>query len=117
MNNQPVLSIDVSKSESYAAFFLSYGQPYQKPFKFQHSSMGMNSLIHNLLEIEQTTRMKPEVVLEATGNYSKPIVSFFQHAGYKVTVINPILTHQLKKKSVRKVKTDITLTELLTCII
>ncbi|SJZ82404.1 transposase [Selenihalanaerobacter shriftii] len=35
--NQPVLSIDVSKSNSYAAAFMSYGQPFKKPIKFNHT--------------------------------------------------------------------------------
>lgn len=81
--NQPVLSIDVSKSESYAAFYLSYGQPFQKAFKFHHSSEGLGALKDSLLELEQVTTLKPEVVLEATGNYSKPIVSFFNMQAIK----------------------------------
>lgn len=44
--------------------------------------------------------------MEATGNYSKPIASFFRENGYLVYVINPLQTHAQKKKSIRKVKTD-----------
>ncbi|WP_379134090.1 transposase [Paenibacillus sp. sgz500958] len=52
------------------------------------------------------TQQRPHVVLEATGNYSKPLVSYFSSMGYPVVVLNPLLTHQLKKKATRKIKTD-----------
>ncbi|WP_082112341.1 IS110 family transposase [Paenibacillus sp. DMB20] len=39
-------------------------------------------------------------------NYSKPLVSFFSSHGYSVVLLNPILTHQLKQKAIRKIKTD-----------
>ena len=106
MYNSPVLSIDVSKSKSFAASFLSYGEPYHKPFSFCHSPDGTALLLERLNELEGITGYKPRVVLEATGNYSKPISSFFEQAGYQVAVLNPIMTHQLKRKCIRKVKTD-----------
>lgn len=104
--NCPVLSIDVSKSQSYAAAFLSQGQPFQRPTPFSHTPEGLSSLITCLIYLEEKSGKKPQVVLEATGNYSKPIVNFFQQANYQVVVLNPLETHQLKKKSVRKVNTD-----------
>ena len=105
--DHPVLSIDVSKSQSYAAAFLSFGQPYQRPTKFQHTPKGLSSLLDCLSRLELKTGKKPQVVLEATGNYSKPIISFFQQYNYQVVVLNPLETHQQKKKCIRKVKTDL----------
>jgi len=102
----PVLSIDVSKSQSHAAAFLSPGKSYQRPTPFPHTMEGMTSLVNCLVELEQITGKKPQVVLEATGNYSTPIVRFFQKANYQVVVLNPLETHQQKKKAIRKVKTD-----------
>jgi transposase len=66
----------------------------------------MATLIQCLDMLEKKAGKKPQVVLEATGNYSTPIVSFFQKANYQVVVLNPLETHQLKKKCIRKVKTD-----------
>lgn len=103
---QPILSIDVSKSKSYAATFLYYNQPFQKPFPFTHSQSEMKVLLSALHQLENETGLKPHVVLEATGNYSKPIVSFFENNGYPVFILNPISTHIQKKKAIRKVKTD-----------
>jgi transposase len=56
--------------------------------------------------MEVKTGTRPDVVLEATGNYSKPISCFFEESGYNVVILNPIKTHILKAKSIRKVKTD-----------
>jgi transposase len=104
--NQPILGIDVSKDKSYAVAYLSYGQPFQKPVMFKHSPTEMASLIKLLEILEKETGSKPEVVLEATGRYSKPIVSFFRTNGYGVIELNPSETHQVRKQSIRKVKTD-----------
>lgn len=103
---QPVLSIDVSKSTSYAATFLSYEKPHRKPFSFSHSPSDMQNLVSCLKSLEEITSIKPNVVLEATGNFSKPLVEFFENEGYHVITLNPLQTHQQKKKSIRKVKTD-----------
>lgn len=104
--NQPVLSIDVSKSKSFAATFMSYGQPFDKPFSFNHTQSDMGFLLSTLNKMENVSGIKPHIVLEATGNYSKPIVNYFENNGYPVVILNPIVTHVQKKKSVRKVKTD-----------
>ncbi|WP_255570882.1 IS110 family transposase [Cohnella sp. CFH 77786] len=104
--NHPVLSIDVAKGKSVAAAFLSSSQLFRKPFSFDHSPSGVESLLSLLDEMETIASTKPHVVLEATGNYSRPLSSFFSSRGFPVVVLNPILTHQLKKKAIRKVKTD-----------
>jgi hypothetical protein len=53
--NQPVLSIDVSKSNSYAASFISYGQPFKKPIKFNHTIKGITPIITLLKNLENET--------------------------------------------------------------
>lgn len=102
----PILSIDVSKSNSYAAAFLNNSKPFTEPFKFNHSPKGLDALKKLLNELERVTGVTPKIVLEATGNYSKPIVAYFIHNNYEVIVLNPLQTHNLKKKTIRKVKTD-----------
>lgn len=56
--------------------------------------------------MENKTGACPSVVLEATGNYSKPIASYFMNHGYDVVILNPLQAHELKKTTIRKVKTD-----------
>ncbi|MCX7923111.1 MAG: IS110 family transposase [Clostridia bacterium] len=103
---KPVLSIDVSKSKSCAAAFLNHGEPFLKHFHFRHSPQDAYSLIKHLKNLEYKTGVKPEVVLDATGNFSKPISDLFEQSGYNVILLNPLQTHQQKPKSIRKVKTD-----------
>ena len=102
----PIISIDVSKSNSYAAAFLSNSNPYAKPFKFIHPPKRLDALTTLLKDMEGVTGVTPKVVLEATGNYSKPIVSYFINNHYEVIVLNPLQTHNQKKKTIRKVTTD-----------
>ena len=106
MNHKPVVSIDVAKGKSVAAAFLSYNDCIRKPFPFKHDPTELTTILELLELLEQTTSIQPHVVLEATGIYSKPLVSFFSDRGYPVIVLNPLYTHQLKKRAVRKVKTD-----------
>lgn len=105
MNNS-ALCIDVSKSSSYANGFINFNKPYSKPISFDHTPDGLASASNYLLELEIASGTKPYIVLEATGNYSKPIVQYFQQLGYKVIVLNPLQTSAQKRKNVRKVKTD-----------
>lgn len=102
----PALCIDVSKSSSYANGFVDFNQPYSKPFSFDHTPDGLSLAFKHLLELERASGSKPHVVLEATGNYSKPIVQYFQQLGYKIVVLNPLQTSTQKRKNIRKVKTD-----------
>jgi len=103
---RPILSIDVSKEKSVAAAFLDLNCPLSKPKVFQHSRKELLKLSAFLRDLEQTYQVKPQVVMEATGNYSKPLAEFFHSEGFEVFVLNPLTTHQIKKKTIRKIKTD-----------
>ncbi|WP_255570885.1 IS110 family transposase [Cohnella sp. CFH 77786] len=104
--DHPVLSIDIAKGKSVAAAFSSYGVAVKKPFSFHHTPQAVAALLPLLDQLETSTGERPTVVMEATGNYSKPIASFFSSHGYAVVMLNPLSTHALKKQAVREVKTD-----------
>lgn len=104
--NNPSLCIDVSKSSSFANPFLALNTPMSKPFSFSNDATGMVAAIDSLKLLEASTHQKPDVVLEATGNYSVPLVNSFHSNGYNVVVLNPLETSLHKRKSIRKVKTD-----------
>jgi len=87
--NQPVLSIDVAKGRSVAAAFISSNQLFRKPFSFEHSPSGLQSLLPLLAEMESRSNAKPHVVLEATGNYSRPLSSFFPLVGFPLLYSTP----------------------------
>lgn len=103
---RPVLSVDVSKEKSVAGAFLDLNCPLGKPQVFQHSRKELLKLSAYLKELEQSYLVNPQVVMEATGNYSKPLAEFFHSEGFEVFVLNPLTTHQVKKKTIRKIKTD-----------
>lgn len=105
--SKPVLSLDVSKESSVAAAYLSFDQPMGQPFPVTHTRQGLGVLLEKLMRMEQLTGKKPDVILESTGNYSKPITRNLQEAGYQVIVLNPLETHEQKRRSLRKIKTDI----------
>lgn len=104
--SKPVLSLDVSKRSSYAATYLSMHEQFKKPISVPHSPEGLEILLDRLRNMEYLTGERPQVILESTGNYSKPITHSLQEAGYEVIVLNPIQTYQQKRRSIRKVKTD-----------
>lgn len=58
-----------------------------------HSENELSTLLVLLKEMESLCTMTPTVVLEATGNYSKPIASFFSSHNYPVVILNPLYTH------------------------
>lgn len=104
--SKPVLSLDVSKGSSIATAFIDKGKPLGKPFNVPHTANGSSILIEQLQSLESLTGHQPVVILEATGNYSKPVTYFLQNAGYSVIALNPLQTHELKRRSIRKIKTD-----------
>lgn len=88
--NQPILSIDIAKGKSVAAAFSSYGKTVRKPFTFLQTPEQISSLLPLLCHLEEICGERPSVVMEATGNYSKPIASFFSSHGYPVIILNPL---------------------------
>lgn len=103
---RPILSIDVSKEKSVAGVFLDQNCPLGKPKDFLHTQKELLGLSALLKELEEAYLVKPQVVMEATGNYSRPLAEFFHAEGFEVFVLNPLTTHQVKKKTIRKIKTD-----------
>ena len=102
----PVVGLDVSKGESEVQAFLNKSIPYGKSFKIYHTSEGLNFFLQFLAELENKTSVKPTIILEATGHYQAPVIQFLEKYNYLYIMINPLLSHQSKKTSLRKVKTD-----------
>lgn len=102
----PVIGLDVAKGESQAQAFLDKGKPYGKSFGIQHTREGLDTFLHFLKEVEKQTGHQPAVVLESTGHYHTPVIQFLEEHYYLFIVINPIISYQAKKASLRKVKTD-----------
>ncbi len=102
----PVIGLDVSKGESQIQAFLDKGKPYGKSFSVPHTTEGLNTLLHFLKVVENEADMKPSVILESTGHYHTPVIQFLEEQNYLYIMVNPLLSYQAKKSSLRKVKTD-----------
>ncbi len=70
MNN--AVGIDVSKNESVVNILRPYGEVVISPFKLHHTSTELMQLVKIIKELDGDTK----VVLEATGKYHLPILSF-----------------------------------------
>ncbi|MEC0344114.1 IS110 family transposase [Peribacillus frigoritolerans] len=46
------------------------------------------------------------VILESTGHYHTPVIQYLEEHGILYILLNPIISYQAKKSSLRKVKTD-----------
>ncbi len=102
----PVVGIDVAKEFSYYAILSPQGEPFTKTFKGFNDKEGLDFVLRKLKKVENAFHSKPAIVLESTGHYSQRIVHFFYNRGFKVFLINPLISHSIKSSLIRKVKTD-----------
>lgn len=102
----PVIGLDVAKGESEVQAFLDKDKPFGKSFSVKHTKEDLDSLISFLREIEGHTGVRPAVILESTGHYHTPIIQCLEGSQYLYILVNPIISYQAKKTSLRKVKTD-----------
>ncbi|GIN62296.1 IS110 family transposase [Robertmurraya siralis] len=102
----PVIGLDVAKGESEVLAFLDKDKPFGKSFSVKHTKEDLDSLISFLREIERNTGVRPAVILESTGHYHTPIIQCLEGSQYLYILVNPIISYQAKKTSLRKVKTD-----------
>jgi len=103
---KPVIGIDVSSDKSTAIAYSDYDNVFCDIFEFNHTVIGFESLAKVLVELQELTKTKPEVILEATGLYSVPVTKFIQDRGYRVITINPLISKQVRMNKLRKTKTD-----------
>lgn len=102
----PVVGLDVSNGESEVQAFLDKGKPYGKSFKVSHTNESLEVLFNFLKKIENESGQKLTVILEDTGHYHTPIIQFLEEHNYLYIMVNPLLSYQAKKSSLRNVKTD-----------
>ncbi|QDA27191.1 IS110 family transposase [Paenibacillus polymyxa] len=102
----PVVGLDISKEESHGQAFLARGKPFRGTFHFEHTRDGLANLHQVLKDVETASRLRPLLILEATGHYQSPVVQFLEEHHYIYIVINPLISNRLRKSHLRKVKTD-----------
>ena len=97
------VGIDISKGKSTVCILKPYGEIVCSPFEVQHTDNELNSLHDLLSKIDGEIR----IVMEATGIYHLPILSYLQDKKYFVSVINPYVMKKFSKdNNIRGAKTD-----------
>lgn len=98
--------MDISKGQSEGQAFFNKGQPYGKSFSFLHSQEGLEELFNIVKTLQNKAGVSPVVILESTGHYHEPIVQFLEERVIHFIVVNPLISHQTKKSSLRKMKIE-----------
>ena len=102
----PVVGLDVAKGESQVQAFLDKSKPFGKSYSMKHTKEELDRFIGFLKEMEGMTGQMPMVILESTGHYHSPVIQYLEEHGVLYILLNPIISYQAKRSSLRKVKTD-----------
>lgn len=105
MSVRAVVGIDVGKHFSELAILAPDNTVYAR-FKIKHNTVSFSKALDLVKKAEEEFKVKPAIVMEATGHYNKILFNYFERFGYGVIVVNPIQTDSIKNLSVRKVKND-----------
>ena len=97
------VGVDVSKGKSTVCILKPYGEVVSSPFEIHHVEKDMEDLDNLLSKLDGEIR----IVMEATGIYHLPVVTFLHDKGYFVSVVNPFaMKKYAKDNSIRGAKTD-----------
>lgn len=102
----PVIGLDIAKGESQVQAFLQRKKPYKQTFKFAHNLQGLHTFYNFYQEVKQVSGLEPAVIFESTGHYHEPVLQFLEDHDIAYYLINPVVAHESKKVSLRRVKTD-----------
>lgn len=97
------VGIDVSKEKSTVCILKPYGEIISSPFEIRHIDNDLSELTSMLKRFDDEVR----VVMEATGIYHLPVLTYLQNAGLFVAVINPLVMKKYASAVLRKGKTDV----------
>ena len=96
------VGIDVAKGKSTVCILKPYGEVISKPFDISHTNKDLNELSTMILRFDDEVK----VVMEATGIYHLPVLTYLQEKGIWVSVINPYLMKVYRSEDLRRAKTD-----------
>lgn len=96
------VGIDVSKEKSTVCILKPYGELIRSPYEINHTESEMSVLVNDILGFNDEVK----IVMEATGSYHFPILSYLKEKGLFVTVVNPLIMKKYVSMNLRKGKTD-----------
>ena len=97
------VGIDIAKNTHWASAMNSDGEILLEPFSFQNNNEGFQKFISKLSSFD---KQKMLIGLESTAHYGENIISYLFNLDYKIGIINPIQTSNLRKSNIRKTKND-----------
>ena len=96
------VGIDVSKEKSTVCILKPYGEIVRKPFDIYHTQTELTRLSTIIRDLDEEVR----VVMEATGVYHLPILTFLKDEGFFVAITNPLEMKRYRCQGIRSAKTD-----------
>lgn len=96
------VGIDVSKGKSMICILKPYGEVLHKPFEINHTEKDLLMISEMIKQLNDEVR----VIMEATGNYHLPVLSYLKEQGLFVSIINPLVMKKYASTTLRKGKTD-----------
>ena len=96
------VGIDVSKGKSMVCIMKPYGEVVAGPLEISHLDTELKMLVKLIKNVNDEVR----IIMEATGIYHLPILTFMKEQGLYVSVINPYKMKQFRNQGLRRVKTD-----------
>jgi len=97
------VGIDIAKNTHWASIMSSDGEIIADPFSFSNDSAGFQILLSKL---EFLNKEKILIGLESTAHYGENLISFLFYLDFKIGIINPIQTANLRRSNIRKTKND-----------
>ena len=97
------VGIDISKGKSTVCILKPYGEIVSSPFEIRHVERELDTLAQMILRLAEESR----VVLEATGIYHLPVLTYLQEKGIYVAVVNPYEMKVYASRGLRRVKTGV----------
>ena len=97
------VGIDIAKNTHWASAMNSDGEIFLEPFSFQNNNEGFQKFTSKLSSFD---KQKMLIGLESTAHYGENIISYLFNLDYKIGIINPIQTSNLRKSNIRKTKND-----------
>ena len=96
------IGIDVSKEKSTVCILKHYGEIVRRPFDILHTQTDLMKLASIIRSLDEESR----VVMEATGIYHLPILTFLKDEGFFVATVNPLEMKRYRCQGIRTAKTD-----------
>lgn len=101
------VGIDVASEFSWACIVTPDHKLAMKPIRINHFSItSLDALKAAIKKVEEVNSKEALIFLESTGIYHIPLFYHLHESGFKVFILNPLITDSTKNQAIRKVKTD-----------